>query len=63
MKNLFYPVSKVKRIAYHRAAAQECHAMGFPGFAAANEEMADFLQDEIKSTRIKAERKAIKNAR
>lgn len=47
MRRTYETTNKPARIAGLRQAALECEKKGFPGFAAANTELADLLQGEI----------------
>ena len=59
MRRNYESTNKVTRIAGLRAAAKDCAAKGFPGFASVCEEQADLLQSELDyaaKQRMKAER-------
>ena len=57
MRRNYESTNKVTRILSMRASAKECHEKGFAGFAAALEELAQLLQDELDAA-DKAARKA-----
>lgn len=56
MRNLYWPTNKAHRIPGFYAAAKECAAKGFPGFAAFNEECAMYLESCLRKEARQLER-------